>query len=242
MFFYRSLGDSSKEQRLSPKKQMQVASKSGQTRKLGSPNAKKVTNCRSPNTKKTTSPQQHVSIENLPNPDASNAIQTARKLKKMFESGSNADADEVTKATNDNAKRCNVKRNQTTKPIIKKQKRGHDEMPSIDANEAGPSSYEQEQRVDDRAIAMEASGALPASSAEPTIKPSHKNESKADTNKTPEKIPWSRDEDRVLLEVIKKGMEMSMEDISEIANQFPNKTAEHIRARVDFLIDFLTNL
>lgn len=221
---------------------MQVTSKSGQTRKLGSPNTKKATNCRSPNNKKT-SPQQQATIENAPNPDTSNAIQTARKLKKMFESGSTADGDEVSKGTSDNTKRCNVKRNQTTKPILKKQKRGHDEMPCIDANEAGPSSNEREQTVEGKAIAM-IPVAPPAPTAETatTVKPSHEIDSKANTNKTPEKIPWSRDEDRVLLEVIKKGLEMSMEDISEIANQFPNKTAEHIRARVDFLIDYLTNL
>lgn len=216
--------ESSKEPRLSPKKQLQANTKSAQVRKLGSPNTKKAINCRSPNSKKTQSPQQqqqqqfsHALGEHLPNPETSNAIQTARKLKKMLGSGSpTGDGDESTKVPSDPIKRCNLKKAQTIKPI-KKQKRCRDD-PSDEPNEPGPSSVEREQ---------------PTKSAQ-------ENDPKPIVAKVPEKIAWNRDEDRLLLEEIKRGMDL--ENIMEIAHQFPNKTVDHIRERVDFLIDFMCKL
>lgn len=221
--FIRSIGDLSKEQRLSPKKQLQPTTKTAQIRKLGSPNAKKAINCRSPNSKKTQSPQQqqqvaHISAEHAPTAETSNAIQTARKLKKMLGSSSPpADSDESTKMAGDPIKRCNLKKSLATRPI-KKQKRCHDDATSVEQNEPGPSC------------------------AEATQKPILESEPKPITVEVAEKMPWSRDEDRLLLEEIKKGLDDNIENITEIAHHFPNKTVDHIRERVDFLIDFLTKL
>lgn len=219
----RSTGELSKEQRLSPKKQLQPTTKTAQIRKLGSPNTKKTVNCRSPTSKKTQSPQQpasHTSTEHFPSAETSNAIQTARKLKKMLGSGSPpTDGDESTKVSADPIKRCNLKKAQATKPI-KKQKRCHDETTSGDQNEPGPSSVERE----------------------PPTKPTQDNDPKPISAEVTEKIAWSRDEDRLLLEEIKRGLDDDIDNIMEIAHQFPNKTVDHIRERVDFLIDFLTKL
>lgn len=203
-------------------------------RKLGSPNAKKVVNCRSPNSKKTTSPQQQQQLpltlaDAQPTADTSNALQTARKLKKMLESTSpSAECDEpATKVPGDSAKRSNLKRAQATKPL-KKQKRIHDETIGNELNEPGPSHHQPH-----------------AHEPEPTRapRPTQETDAKVDAAaEAAEKISWSRDEDRLLLEEIKNGLDDNIENISAIAHRFPNKTADQLRDRVDFLIDFLTKL
>lgn len=53
---------------------------------------------------------------------------------------------------------------------------------------------------------------------------------------------WTREEDRLLLEHIKKGLEPNDKFIDNITHEFPNKTTDLIKLRVEFLIDFLTKL
>lgn len=76
-----------------------------------------------------------------------------------------------------------------------------------------------------------------------TTKPPQETESRViDATEVGEKISWSRDEDRLLLEEIKKGLDDNAENIVEIEHRFPNKTVDQLRERVNFLIDFLTKL
>lgn len=228
--FFRSSVEVSKELRLSPKKQSQakystvVNTKSSQIRKTVSPNSKKVTNCRSPNGKKISSPQLSTTIANIPISNTnlplqdSNAIQTAKKLKRILESSSLAsDADESKNLQETTSKRLNLKKQPSTRPI-KKQKRFHDD--SVDRINECKDQRTSNQRED---MAIEH---VP---------------NEVHTEST-EIITWSRDEDRLLLEQIKNGLDNNIENITDISHQFPNKTTDHIRERIGFLIDFLTKL
>lgn len=190
-----------------------------------SPNSKKVTNCRSPNGKKISSPQLLPTIVNIPISNTnlplqdSNAIQTAKKLKRILESSSLAlEADDSKNLQETTSKRLNLKKNQPSTRPIKKQKRFHDD--SIDRiNECKGQSTSNER--EDMSIEH-----VP---------------NEVHTEST-EIITWSRDEDRLLLEQIKNGLDNNIDNITEISHQFPNKTTDHIRERIDFLIDFLTKL
>lgn len=218
--------------RLSPKKQATAKClanaqlKSSQVRKTGSPNAKKMpsTGCKSPNSKKTTSPVSSApeNLESISPPQDSNAIQTAKKLKRFLEaceptppSSQSAETDR-TNATASNAKTKLQQSHMLSKPI-KKQKRAHEYHDSGDEAEHA----EESTKKDDTKVVTE-------------------NETQKDIARPD--IQWTREEDRLLLEQIKAGLDSNAEDITGFAQQFPNKTEEQIKDRLDFLIDFLTKL
>lgn len=62
------------------------------------------------------------------------------------------------------------------------------------------------------------------------------------TDEIRDNIIWTREEDRLLLEHIKNGLEPSDIFIENIVHELPHKTADRIKLRVEFLIDFLTKL
>lgn len=224
--------------RLSPKKQAatknstNVLTKSSQVRKNNSPNAKKaaISGSKSPNNKKTVSPL----LSGMQNIDSgstlqtvqheSNAIQTAKKLKRILETNDQAYC--LPNLSDDASKRANVvatsnkikshKSHMHSKPI-KKQKRAHEYCDSGD----------EEDKVE-----------------EFVEKDESKLQSDTDSHKrnTPLEIQWTREEDRLLLEQIKAGIDSNVENITGFADRFPNKTQDQIRDRIDFLIDFLTKL
>lgn len=68
------------------------------------------------------------------------------------------------------------------------------------------------------------------------------NERPPKTDEIRDNIIWTREEDRLLLEHIKNGLEPSDIFIENIVHEFPHKTADRIKLRVEFLIDFLTKL
>lgn len=234
LIFSRLSAEANKELRISPKKQasakcsINAQAKTAQVRKTNSPNAKKMPTigCKSP--KKTTSPISSAA-DNVDNAyssqvaQESNAIQTAKKLKRFLESNeptasSSSQPDDM--PVDEAAKRSNVgmsstkmktqKSHMLLKPI-KKQKRAHEYQVSGD----------EEEKSD--------------------VKVHAECESQKEQEKynVPE-IQWTRDEDRLLLEQIKAGFDSNRQYIAEFAHRFPNKTQEHIRNRIDFLIDFLT--
>lgn len=242
--FRHSSVDASKELRLSPKKQAAAKCsansqpKASQVRKTGSPNAKKVPSvgCKSPNNKKTTSPlsigpenaDSGVSIQ--PSQD-SNAIQTAKKLKRFLETSDSSTSSSQSNDTDDLTKRSNalasglktksLKSHMLSKPI-KKQKRTHDFHESDDEDDI----------TENQAKKMDAKT--------PNECDNHKDQQQKDSSQ-PE-IQWTREEDRLLLEQIKAGFDSNSESIAGFAHRFPNKTEDNIRDRIDFLIDFLTKL
>lgn len=170
--------------------------------------------CKSP--KKTTSPVSP-SLENVEAAytsqiaQPSQAIQTAKKLKKMLEThdGSSTPAAEADGLS----KRGSRKSHMLSKPI-KKQKRAHEYYMPCDEDESIDESVDQNKET-------EADNDLPKEKIE---------------------IQWTREEDRLLLEQIKAGLDSNIESITGFAHQFPNKTPENIKERIDFLIDFLTKL
>lgn len=192
--------------------------------------------CKSPNSKKTASSltasaPEHLEHTNQPQtPQDSIAIQTAKKLKRIIDSNKPTPSTSQTIEVDDTSKRPTIvtpsakgKSSQIShmqsKPI-KKQKRVHEYHDSGDENE----------NVDEVAKKDE---------------PKASSESEAPKENSPQQqqqpdIQWAREEDRLLLEQIKAGLDSNAEDIAGFAHQFPNKTQEQIKHRIDFLIDFLT--
>lgn len=226
-----------RELKLSPKKQAatknstNILTKPSQIRKTNSPNSKKVAVSgfnKSPNNKKTVSPLSSVtqsvdsgSISQTFQQD-SNAIQTAKKLKRILETNDQTASSGLSNPTDDTSKRTNIlaisskikaqKSHMLSKPI-KKQKRAHEYYDSGD-----------EEEMVDEFVKKE----------EPKTQNDHDNQK-------PE-IQWTREEDRLLLEQIKAGIDSNIKYINGFADRFPNKNQEQIRNRIDFLIDFLTKL
>lgn len=207
-------------------------------RKNPSPNAKSVGGSKSPNGKKaTTSPQSNnhppsTSTLREPNPHESNAIQTAKKLKRMLEpNSSNIIAGQPSEAEDIQAHKKMKKVHSIVKPI-KKQKRLTEQDGNIEQVQIGSETVQVDTIADG------------ASEGAKTSSP-HQLESINDRDevspKCGTKITWTSDEDRVLLEQIKNGFDFSDESIMKMAHRFPNKTSEHIRERVNFLIDFIMN-
>lgn len=237
---------------MSPKKQAaakcttNTQAKTPQCRKLNSPNAKKVptTGSKSPNNKKTTSPLSN-NTENLdtnnstfhPSQD-SNAIQTAKKLKRILESSEStastsqtSDVDDASKRATTASTTCTRTKSQKTHMMsrpIKKQKRAHDYHGSGDEEEI-----------------TEGHGKKSETNLQNEIdngKEQHQQQHQNQKDNPQPEIQWTREEDRLLLEQIKAGFDSNSASIAEFAHRFPNKTQENIRDRIDFLIDFLTKL
>lgn len=231
--------------RLSPKKQTaakcttNAQAKTSQCRKLNSPNAKKVSTIgsKSPNNKKTTSPLSN-STENLENTfppsHESNAIQTAKKLKRILETNestpSTSDIDDTSKRatpTNSCSRTKSQKAHMLSRPI-KKQKRAHDYHGSGDEDD----------HTEGHGKKCETN--LPNEIDNQKEQQQQQQQQQKD-NPQPA-IQWTREEDRLLLEQIKAGFDSNSASIAEFAHRFPDKTDENIRDRIDFLIDFLTKL
>lgn len=234
-----------KELKLSPKKQATlkcltniIQPKIAQIRKNPSPNAKSVGGCKSPNSKKiTTSPQSnnHPSTSSIkePNPHESNVIQTAKKLKRMLEPNSsniivNGGQSSDTEDIQANKK---VKKAQSIVKPIKKQKRLTEQDGNVEQLQIGSETLPPDKIAD-----SENEGVKTTPQQITSIDNRDEISPKCET-----KITWTSDEDRVLLEQIKNGFDFSDESIMKMAQRFPNKTSEHIRERVDFLIDFIMN-
>lgn len=244
LFTYSTSSDT-KELKLSPKKQATlkcltniIQPKISQVRKNLSPNAKSIGGCKSPNGKKaTTSPQSnnHPTTSSIKdtNPNESNAIQIAKKLKRMLEpNSSNIIAGQPSEPEDIQAHK-KAKRAQSIVKPIKKQKR----LTEYDGNVEQIEMETETIQADDIIANGGSDGPrmLPQQKTEP-IDHRDKISPKCET-----KITWTSDEDRVLLEQIKNGFDFSDESIMKMAQRFPNKTSEHIRKRVDFLIDFIMN-
>lgn len=206
--------------------------KSAQVRKTNSPNAKKVSaiGWKSPNSKKTSSPIS-TAPDNTENVGQiahdSNAVQTAKKLKRILETNETPPSTSTqTVEVDDASKRATTLTTSTKsksqnshmllKPI-KKQKRIHEYHDSGDEGE----NAEDNVKKDD---------------------PKVNCETDAPKEISPPEIQWTREEDRMLLEQIKAGLDSNTADITEFSHQFPNKNQEQIRDRLGFLIDFLTKL
>lgn len=230
--------------RISPKKQaaakcsINAQTKTAQVRKTNSPNAKKMPTigCKSP--KKTASPIASAAdnVENACSPQMaqeSNAIQTAKKLKRFLEideptASTSSQPDDVV-AVDEAAKRSNFEMSSTKmksqkshmllKPI-KKQKRAHEYQVSADEEE----KTEEIAKKGEVKVHSECDG-----------------QKELEKDNAPE-IQWTKEEDRLLLEQIYAGLNSKRQYIAEFAHRFPNKSQEHIRNRIDFLIDFLTKL
>lgn len=228
-----------KEPKLSPKKQAIIKcstssnTKTTSTRKIPSPNAKKSAAIvsKSPNSKKTISPIS-LAPENIDCGfsgyliQESNAIQTAKKLKRIIETNESSSSPSNLSNQSDESKRSNIvlqsnknkshKSHMLSKPI-KKQKRAQEFYECVDKDENIQEKDKIEGTKEDR---------------------EHGNQK---LNAQLE-IQWTREEDRLLLEQIRAGIDFHMENISGFADRFPQKTQEQIRDRIDFLIDFLTKL
>lgn len=260
--------EATKELRLSPKKQSaqkcltMTQAKLPQIRKMNSPNSKKMSQTaviRSPNSKKIVSPtSSHPLVSNSVSPDTrmaispdSNVIQTAKKLKKILETPIPASTQGTFLPIDDPnvVKFVDTKKNvpiQTSKvkkitPItkpLKKQKRFHDIEIVNDPPQGTSNSNDDDDSKDKRKKDSESS-----IKGETKIKCNDN-----DTSDDPTVITWSRsetwsrDEDRFLLEQIKNGLHANMHGVTEIAHRFPEKTLADVQARIDFLIDFLTQL
>lgn len=111
------------------------------------------------------------------------------------------------------AKSKSQKSHMLSKPI-KKQKRAHEYYDSGDDDEDNVEEFEKKDE----------------------------SKSRLDANDQSIEIQWTREEDRLLLEQIKAGINSFTSDFSNKTNDFPNKTPDQIRNRIDFLIDFLTKL
>lgn len=215
-------------------------------RKTLSPNAKKVTNagCKSPNGKKTASPilNQTPPVSNTSSPEdanlhESNAIQTAKKLKRMLESNPAAINGESDGDMHISGKK--MKKSHTLVKPIKKQKRAleHDEF--IEQTLATSAIESHSGKIDE---VVDAKKDESTSNIDMTDGGDHKckiNDEKIVEDKP---ITWTSDEDRLLLEQIKNGFDFKNDSIMEIAERFPNKTCHHIQERANFLIDFVRNL
>lgn len=53
---------------------------------------------------------------------------------------------------------------------------------------------------------------------------------------------WTRDEDRLLLEQIKSGVNSNPDLLEKISDRFPDRRIADIEARIQFLLDFLNKL
>lgn len=222
-----------KEPKLSPKKQSITKSstnpqaKSAHCRKINSPNAKKsaLIGCKSPNYKKTASPMAPENIESGSSVQLlQESIQTAKKLRRIIETNVPSTSSNLSNQTDD-AKRTNMaqcnkiksqKSHMLSKPI-KKQKRAHE---FYDSGDEGDNFGEQVKKVDSQV----------------------QQENANQNSNIPTEIQWTREEDRLLLEQIRAGIDSHIENITGFADRFPHKTQEQIRNRIDFLIDFLTKL
>lgn len=222
-----------------------IQPKIAQARKNPSPNAKSIGGCKSPNGKKaTTSPlsNSHPSTSSMkePNPYESNAIQTAKKLKRMLEPhSSNLIAGQQSEPEDVQANK-KVKKTQTIVKPIKKQKRLTEQDGNVEQSQIESETIQAHDTIADG----EGEGGKT-----PPPPPPQQQQQLTETlddrddisPKCETKITWKSDEDRVLLEQIKNGFDFSDESIMKMAQRFPNKTSEHIRERVDFLIDFIMN-
>lgn len=248
------LADGHRECKLSPKKLAPKTSATSAQTKLPrkhSPNAKKTNGANqvSPN-RKNMSPLSalihgHPSASKLTSD--SPAIQTAKKLKRILESSSSLD--EKTENTTTTATTAAV--TATTVPTTAKRN-----------NPPTPSLTNKIRRINrtaaDASVAVKVkTSKIPcdnideqqtsdAKAPTPLIETGRSNESELTKKETEQPtevlITWSRDEDRLLLEHIKDGLESNHELITQITHEFPTKTAKNIEERIDFLIDFLTKL
>lgn len=253
------MADGHRECKLSPKKHAPKTNSTSVHAKLPrkySPNAKKIngTNQTSPNRQKLSPPsvpmQAHLSAGKLT--CESPAIQTAKKLKRILETSSSAD-DKTDNTTTTPAPATpttvinSMKRNLPTTPSsTNKIRRIHRASTSPADATMIPKVMKPTkiigEEIDDRQSSFDAN--VPTSLAvDNRCNGVDSSALKRDTEKpaaTP--ITWSRDEDRLLLEHIKDGLESNHELITQITHEFPTKTAENIAERIDFLIDFLTKL
>lgn len=248
------LADGHRECKLSPKKLAPKTSATSTQTKLPrkhSPNAKKTNGANqvSPNRKNMSPPSapihSHPSTSKLTSD--SPAIQTAKKLKRILESNSAPDEKSdntttvaATAAVTVTAISTTAKRNNPPTPSLTNKIRRINRT-SADASVAVkvktgkiPCDNINEQQTSD------------AKATTPMIETRRDNESEVTKNESEQPpevlITWSRDEDRLLLEHIKDGLESNHELITQITHEFPTKTAKNIEERIDFLIDFLTKL
>lgn len=154
----------------------------------------------------------------------SNAIQTAKRLKKILEAPPSTSGQTSTSPPDDikrvaAAQTTKLKKVVTATKPLKKQKRFQEMDIDQPTQEATNGNDDREKSKNESEV-------------------SEKVE-QTDTNETPS-ITWSRDEDRLLLEQIKNGLHSNVDGNASIT--FPGKTPADIRARIDFLIDFLTQL
>lgn len=195
--------------------------------KIHSPNAKKAATvgCKSPNSKKSV----HENVENIFSSaqvtQELNAIQTAKRLKRIFDVNDQTASCSQLNHIEDTTKRSSIlgsksqKSHMNSKPI-KKQKRAHE-------------CYEPGDEYMDKECTVE------------TVKQDDTkthNENDSQKSSTLLEIQWTREEDRLLLEQIKAGLVSNTENIAGFEDRFPNKTQDQIRDRIDFLFDFLTKL
>lgn len=220
-----------RELKLSPRKQAatkcstNTMTKSSHIRKTASPSAKKlsIVLCKSPNSKKTISPTLIKVETECPSQTIhdSNAIQTAKRLKRtILETNEHAAPCSESNQMDDTAKCTNntiIKSHMFSKPI-KKQKRAHEFCDSGD----------EEQTVEEIGKKGESKSEI--------------QKNIQNTNAQLTEIQWTREEDRLLLEQIKAGIDSNIKTLAGFEDRFPNKSMDQIRDRIDFLIDFLTKL
>lgn len=241
--------DGHRECKLSPKKQTMKPTATTTHAKLPrkySPNSKKATsagNLLSPNRKQAsppTSTPMHTIVAKPTN--ESPAIQTAKKLRKMLETSQVANdksdnAIATSLSTSAAAAPNTVKRGLPSTSAIANKVRKVNRIPdqSMTPSKAKPTRHVAEKIDEQQARSDETSSRCKQTDLIEEDK--HKS---APTPNAP--ITWSRDEDRLLLEHIKNGLESNHELITQITHEFPTKTTENIEERIDFLIDFLTKL
>lgn len=252
------VADSNRDCKLSPKKQALKTSTHAKPPRKYSPNAKKA-NCShqsSPNRKNCSPPSaqlQHMhSAANKLTSD-SPAIQTAKKLKRILEtcSGTDDKTDNTactTATTPANTANATIpaKRNLPSTPTTTHKIRRFNRTTSTPVDHPSGTapklkSVKVEKIEDDRHLSTDEKPAV--------AEASHSNEVdgvqiKSEVEKPAADVPikWSRDEDRLLLEHIKDGLESNHEFITQITHEFPTKNADNVKERIDFLIDFLTKL
>lgn len=254
------IADGHRECKLSPKKHAPKTNATSAQTKLPrkySPNAKKINgaNQSSPNRKNLSPPvsvsmQAHLSAGKLT--CESPAIQTAKKLKRILETSSSGDdksdstqtpATPAAPTTAPIAVKRNLPTTLSSANKIRKINRASTSPADLAITPKVKSTKTTIEKIDDQSSPFDAK--VPTALAEASR--CNETESSAleknDTEKeaaTP--ITWSRDEDRLLLEHIKDGLESNHELIAQITHEFPTKTADNIAERIDFLIDFLTKL
>lgn len=200
--------DADRDIKLSPKKQL-LQKCATLTQRRMSPNAKKAfAQTRSPtNANKRPSTQPPLPID-------SPAIQTAKRLKRFIENGTE---DEVTKPTL-------TKANETTSSIE-----------SGTSTAASAMDYsENDDKSSTETDSDDADDSMDNDDRSPNV----------DLTKEPDKpaIVWTREADRLLLEQIKSGVNSNTEVIERISNRFPDRTVADVEARIEFLLDFLNKL